>query len=75
VSLHHLVPRSLGGDDLADNLVPLCGDGTRGCHGLVEARDFETLVRLRRALTVEEVAYIVERKDREFLQRYYPLRA
>jgi len=24
IELHHLVPRSIGGDDLEDNLVPLC---------------------------------------------------
>jgi hypothetical protein len=36
-SLHHILPRSQGGDDLVINLVPLCGDGTRGCHGLLES--------------------------------------
>jgi 5-methylcytosine-specific restriction endonuclease McrA len=33
--LHHIVPRSLGGDDVAANLVLLCGTGTTGCHGHV----------------------------------------
>ena len=36
VSLHHAVPKSQGGDDLLWNMVPLCGDGVRGCHGLLE---------------------------------------
>lgn len=41
-SLHHLVSKSLGGDDVEENLVSLCGDGTTGHHGLVEAWDGET---------------------------------
>lgn len=35
-SLHHVVPKSQSGDDVFENLVPLCGDGTRGCHGKLE---------------------------------------
>lgn len=37
ISVHHILPRSQGGDDVWENLVPLCGDGTTGCHGAVEA--------------------------------------
>lgn len=37
ISIHHIYPRGQGGDDVWENLVPLCGDGTRGCHGGVEA--------------------------------------
>ena len=36
-SLHHIVPRSQGGDDVAENMAPMCGDGTRGCHGILES--------------------------------------
>jgi hypothetical protein len=36
-SLHHIVPKSQGGDDVPENLAPVCGDGTRGCHGLIES--------------------------------------
>jgi hypothetical protein len=36
-SLHHVVPRSQGGDDYKANLAPMCGDGTRGCHGILES--------------------------------------
>lgn len=40
-SLHHVLKRGQGGDDVRENLVPLCGDGTNGCHGAVESnRDF-----------------------------------
>lgn len=37
LSLHHISrhPR----DDVEGNLVMLCGDGTRGCHGLIEAHE------------------------------------
>lgn len=39
VTFHHVLPRGERGDDDARNGVMLCGDGTTGCHGLVEARD------------------------------------
>lgn len=42
LSLHHIYDR----DDLEANLVMLCGDGVRGCHGLVTANDKETKRRL-----------------------------
>ncbi len=42
-SVHHIVPRSLGGDDVPANFVCLCGSGTTGHHGKVEARDAVTL--------------------------------
>ena len=36
VSIHHILPKGQLGDDVWENLVPLCGDGTTGCHGGVE---------------------------------------
>lgn len=46
LSLHHILkhPR----DDVRGNLVMLCGHGTAGCHGLVEAHDKRTLSLLGR---------------------------
>lgn len=38
-SLHHVVPRDRNGADTESNLVSLCGEGTTGCHGRIEARD------------------------------------
>jgi 5-methylcytosine-specific restriction endonuclease McrA len=73
-SLHHLVPRSLGGDDVEQNLVPLCGSGTTGCHGLVEEGDPAARRGLRRSLKKDELAYVVRRKGRRFLDRYLPTR-
>ncbi len=45
LSLHHVLKRPR--DDMEGNLVMLCGDGTTGCHGKVEAHDTETLRLLR----------------------------
>lgn len=44
LSLHHINrhPR----DDVVGNLVMLCGSGTTGCHGLIEARDPDAKRRL-----------------------------
>lgn len=40
----HVVPRGQGGDDVPENMVWLCGDGTRGCHGVLthHGRDGQT---------------------------------
>ena len=43
LSLHHIIRRSQGGDDVEANLVMLDGSGTTGCHGAVEGRDGPTL--------------------------------
>lgn len=44
LSLHHINkhPR----DDIEGNLVMVCGSGTTGCHGLLEARNSEKLAEL-----------------------------
>jgi hypothetical protein len=46
LSLHHVIPRSAAGDDVIENLVMLCGSGTTGCHGMVEAGDAEARAQL-----------------------------
>ena len=68
---HHLVPRSLGGDDVEDNLVGLCGSGTTGCHGLVEARDPWACSLLGLRLEPAERDYVIGKKGADFLARYY----
>lgn len=75
VSMHHLVNRSQGGDDVADNLVPLCGDGTRGCHGALtdHRRGWERIAAaLRHNLTPAEKRYIITHKSAEWLDTHYP---
>jgi hypothetical protein len=42
-SAHHIVKRSQGGDDVLANTVGVCGDGVRGCHGRLEAREVNAL--------------------------------
>src|SRR6266487_838601 len=71
IEFHHLVGRDLGGDDVPDNLVPLC----HKCHGLVEEREVNACHHLRRSLTLREYAYVVDKKGVEFLSRYYPRRS
>lgn len=58
---HHLIARIQGGDDVDDNLVPLCGNGTTGCHGDVEHYRAMARERLRRVLTQDELRYVNER--------------
>lgn len=73
---HHVVPRSLGGDDVHDNIIPLCGHGTAGCHGSIETHPSgweRTANRVRRSLTSTELLYVVEKKGWAWLDRYYPL--
>ena len=63
LSLHHVLPKGAPyfGDDLEENLVMLCGSGTTGCHGLIEATDSETCFALGEHLWRERpdtLAYI-----------------
>lgn len=51
LSRHHVVPKGQGGDDLDVNLIWVCGDGTRGCHGVLTHRG-----RGDHGLTFEQVA-------------------
>lgn len=74
LSRHHLVPRSQGGDDVDSNIVPLCGHGTFGCHGLVENGDLATRTRLRGELLLDELAYCLAKIGAERFNRRYPVR-
>lgn len=55
IELHHLVPRSLGGDDVDDNLVSLCASH----HYHVTRRSEPSLILLADQLTDAEYAYII----------------
>lgn len=70
-SLHHLVSRSTGGDDVAANLVSLCGTGTTGCHGLIEARDRNAMRQLAGNLTDAEYAYAVGKLGEGAMHRLF----
>jgi hypothetical protein len=73
-SAHHIVPRNPaeGGDDVYENLVELCGDGVRGCHGDVEARRNDARQKLRQALSPAELEYVLVTKGQGWLDRHYP---
>lgn len=40
-SMHELVPRSVGGKVSKRNSVAVCGLGTTGCHGLIQAHQIQ----------------------------------
>lgn len=68
--LHHVVPRSLRGGDVAENLVPLCHPH----HMVYEDRAFgwlDVAGAIRRVLTAEQVAYVTDVKSEAWLTRYY----
>ncbi len=69
---HHIVPRSQGGDDVADNFAPLCAPWEPSCHRRVTENDPEALRALRAALRPEELAYVFARKGDAWLERRYP---
>jgi hypothetical protein len=64
---HHLVSRAQGGDDTADNLVPLHSD----CHELVTRGDSGALRLIAESLTDAEYAYIVAKLGEGGMQRLF----
>lgn len=77
-SAHHVVPRIQGGDDVPENIVIPCGDGTTGCHGDIEARRNKARERLREYLELirpDVIRYVKDRKGEAWLDRNYPRRA
>ena len=74
-TLHHILSKSLGGDDVAANLVPLCGSGTTGCHGKVEARDPWARTLLGERLKAAELAYVIGKKGAGWLELNYGVKA
>lgn len=69
---HHTVPKSAGGDDVDDNIGPVCGDGTVGCHSDIEEYRAGAREAYRLAMTPSEVAYVTARKSLAWLDRHYP---
>ena len=82
----HLVSRSRGGDDLDDNLVPLCGSGNTGCHGAfdfqspmttspslwrVSAEEVSRVLWSR--LTPEERFYVITKENLAWAERRFRL--
>ena len=67
VEYHHLVSRQDGGDDVPDNIVPLCGH----CHRMVTAREGEHCRSLLSNLTDGEYAYMIDKGGEDYPERAY----
>ena len=88
ISRAHLVPKGQRGDDIDDNIVPLCGGGTDGCHGsltdhhlaswpsLLTGVEWTAIAALlRERLSSDEEGYILQKKGIDWLNRVYPAKA
>ena len=64
---HHLVSRQDGGDDTADNIIPLCAF----CHEQVTRRDPFRCRSLLLRLSDAEYAYMVDRGGEGYAERAY----
>lgn len=82
----HLVPKGQGGDDVDENLIPICGSGVTGCHAILDDRRdsgltdachpftfAEAASTLRARLLDEEAAYAVGAKGEAWLDWRLPL--
>lgn len=67
IHLHHLVTRQDGGDDVAENIVPLCPV----CHDGVTRRNRGLCLVLMLTLTDEEHAYMERRGGYDYARRVY----
>jgi 5-methylcytosine-specific restriction endonuclease McrA len=67
IELHHVVPRDRHGDDVADNIVPLCPD----CHHGVELREPAHCRLMLTRLTDAEYAYAVGKGGEGVFERVY----
>lgn len=79
----HLVPRGQRGDDVDENIIPLCGSGTTGCHAAFDgqatkatapsllagtpADEIRSLVVVK--LTDEERGYALDKKGDWWLEK------
>ena len=67
VQMHHVVTRQDGGDDLPDNIVPLC----LADHDAVTRRVPQACYALLVSLTDAEYAYMIERGGENYAERGY----
>ena len=65
-----LIPRDFGGDDVADNIVPLCQHD----HDMVTRREPEHVRALLSSLSDAEYAYAVGKAGEDWAERIYGLR-
>lgn len=65
--MHHLVPRAQGGDDVADNIAPLCA----ACHEAVTRLFPAALALLAESLSDAEYAYVVGKLGEGGMERLF----
>lgn len=70
VYMHHLIPRDFHGDDVPDNVIPLC----ELCHGRVTMLRADTVHTMLRSLSDAEYAYAVGKAGEDWAERIYGLR-
>lgn len=78
-SVHHLIKRSQGGDDVPENFLAVDGSGTTGVHGDLERAPTDPRGRAARMAArqvierhPEKRTYVVATKSEEWLDKYYP---
>jgi 5-methylcytosine-specific restriction endonuclease McrA len=67
ITFHHIVPRDFHGDDLAENIAPLCHD----CHDLVTSRDPQACKTFCASLDDYEYAYSIQKLGEQVFERVY----
>ena len=67
MELHHLVTREDFGDDVPENIVPVCSP----CHGAITRRVEPVARLLLSRLSDAEYAYIVQRGGEDYFERAY----
>jgi hypothetical protein len=70
VQMHHVVSRGHFGDDVAENIVPLCLE----CHDEVTRRMPATCLLLVASLEDAEYAYMIQRGGEGYVERAYGVR-
>lgn len=67
IQLHHLLSRAQGGDDVVENIVPLCPE----CHERVTRRCADECLALADNLEDGEYAYLIGKLGEGALERLY----
>lgn len=74
-TFHHVPKRSQGGINCYDAGAAVCGSGTTGCHGLIEAGDAEACAAYGMNMHSQEIAYVLwlygESRGRYYLAEHY----
>jgi len=67
VQFHHVIPRGFHGDDIADNIIPLCFD----CHHAASILVKDVCLTLCASLTDAEYAYAIDKAGEGVFERVY----